>query len=459
MPEKLADMVLTDTELRVTKTNSAVELNLPGISLLHDLADDALFVYKRLESNALPPQLAALLPPPDSSNPQRRILLALLDRHKNIRGMPSAQQQWEMLLFAGRNGIGHLDVFESDEFANRYYAARAAIDLRTAGGSDLWFAFRKFVEHTASEEEEDLLIQIVGPTPGVSGFVPKLMSQICLDAENSWSGKLFGEQSIPAIVKLEQSLYPGLLALEELAYEYHRKAKLFDVPRTWLTTLSHHGQMMTLLASERFDRKEGLPIPQESFFSLLHTGSRSKYHCNTDGSMESVSRIFNVANLSVADKEQWFQRFVMSVLTGNGDLHTENMALIGGAGEQRLSPLYDPAPMRAYRGRASHNILSALPFSGTGGVVQEVYLPFAGSGETPDDLGKRLQDFGKSLRIPLKKVKESMAYLIEISDGFREEAIAVLDALPPEVRKNKLAPDIDGFSRTLCEVRQACGLR
>jgi hypothetical protein len=39
------------------------------------------------------------------------------------------------------------------------------------------------------------------------------------------------------------------------------------------------------------------------------------------------------------------------------------MAIVGGASQHRLAPLYDPAPMRAYRGRVSHNILSALPAS------------------------------------------------------------------------------------------------
>lgn len=454
-PEKLADMVLTDTQLRITKTSEAMDANVPGGSLLFDLAGERQFVYDRVESRALPPQLLALLPPPDNANPQRRIIMSLLERRKEIRGLPFALQQWEMLLFAGRNGIGHLDVFERDDVARTYYAKQTTQQLRPSKGSEIWFAFRKFVEQTANEEEEDIVIQMIGPTPGVSGFAPKLISEICLDATHSWTGKTFGNNPIPAIVKIEQPLYPGLLALEELAYDYHRRAKIFDVPRTWLTTIEHGGEPLTMLASERFDRQGGKAIPQESFFSLLHTGNRNKYHCNTDGSMEDIAKLFAALNLPSKQKEEWFSRFVMAVLTGNGDLHTENMAIVGEAGNHHLSPVYDPAPMRAYRGRSSHNILSALPFAGHGGVLQSEYLPYAASGDTPENLGNLLKEFGKRIGIPSKKTKDSIAYLLRVTQNFREEAISILEGIPPELRRNKLAPDIDGFSTTLDLVRKA----
>lgn len=88
MPVKIADMTLTPKELRIAKTQTALDSHVPGVSLLHDLSHLSQIEYLRTENNHLPPQLAALLPPNDINNPQRRILAALLERNINVRGMP-----------------------------------------------------------------------------------------------------------------------------------------------------------------------------------------------------------------------------------------------------------------------------------------------------------------------------------------------------------------------------------
>ena len=63
-----------------------------------------------------------------------------------------------------------------------------------------------------------------------------------------------------------------------------------------------------------------------------------------------------------------YRRFVLALLTGNGDMHLQNMSVLGTGEDVAQSPIYDPAPMRAYRGRPSYDLLSALPFSNIGGV-------------------------------------------------------------------------------------------
>ena len=127
-PQKLADMVLTETELRVTQAAEAKAAKLPGISLLHDLAGNPQFVHSRTEGRPLPPQLEALLPLADPMNVQRRILLRLMEqRGIELRGRLPIEQQWMMLMFAGRNGVGHLDVFEHDD------AARLRISRNVTG--------------------------------------------------------------------------------------------------------------------------------------------------------------------------------------------------------------------------------------------------------------------------------------------------------------------------------------
>lgn len=458
-PQKLASMVLTDTEMRITKTPEAIAAKLPGISLLHDLAGNPQFVYGRSEGRPLPPQLEVLLPLADPMNVQRRILQLLMERQGiELRGRRPIEQQWLMLTFAGRNGVGHLDVFEDDDSARSFYTPKSTVNPLPVNGSSLWHAFRRFVQLIANEEEEQLVVNTVGPTPGIAGFVPKLPTEISLsDNGRSWDGNLTPGRGLPVIVKLEQPAYPGLLALEALAYDYHAMAD-FEVPRTWLTQVDHHGETMTVLAVERFDRLLTRTIPQESFYSLLHTGNRSKYRNNTDGRMEDLARIFTVLQLPASQKEEWFARFVLAILTGNGDLHTENMALVGGAGLHRLSPVFDPAPMRAYRGRASHDILSALPFTDIGGVVQDTYRPFAGSGDTPPDLGQRLIEFAVSIDIPKQRARKELDRLLEITAGYPAKAIATLEAVPLSSRKSR-APDIEGFAKTLADVRAACAAR
>lgn len=455
-PQKLADMVLTASELRVTKTPEAIALNLPGLSLLHDKAGLAQVVYARSASHHLPPQLEALLPPRDHTNPQRRILAALLDRTLNTRGMPVIEQEWHMLMLAGRNGLGHLDVFRSDDQARDAYAAGANQRASGLNGSALWSAFRRFVQDTASEAEEAAVIETVGPTPGVSGFVPKLLSHAVLEADGAWRGHTdsTGRAGVPVIVKLEREAYPGLLGLEELAYRHHRQAG-FAVPRTWLQTLELHGERIPLLAIERFDRVAGRPIPLESAFSLLRTGNPGKFIANTDGYMETVARIFDVLESPLSDKADFFRRFVMATLTGNGDLHTENLSILGGLGSHRLSPVYDPAPMRAYRGRLNHDLLSALPFAGIGGAgVGGEVLDYAASGRTPPDLRARVIAFGAAIGIPGKPARAHIDELLAATQDFAAEAAAVLESVPD---KRPRAPDVAGFLATLAEVRAACG--
>lgn len=450
-PAKLADMVLTDTELRVAKTERAIADGVPGISLLHDSGKQPQFVHRRGEGRPLPPQLEALLPPPDFMNPQRRILSSLLARRIDVRGMHPVEQQWHLLVFAGRNGIGHIDVFANDEDAAIYYARRGSLAARPATGSALWLALRKYISDTASDDEAQFVEEAVGPTPGVSGFFPKLLAPIEVDGDGQWNGNLFGAGAIEVVAKMERDIYPGALALEDLAFDYHRRCG-FDVPRTWYTVVEHNGETVPLLAVERFDRQGGVTVPQESFYSLLATGSPAKFGYNTDGTMELAAKVFDVLRLPMGMREEWFGRFVMSFLTGNGDLHSENMAIIGNAGDCRLSPLFDPAPMRAYRGMPNHDLLSALAFAGIGGVTHETYRDYSSCGDTPPDLGARLVTFGKDIGIAHKRAREWVMELCLATAGYGEEAIARLESIPMAARKRR-APDIDGFNATLKAVR------
>ena len=65
----------------------------------------------------------------------------------------------------------------------------------------------------------------------------------------------------------------------------------------------------------------------------------------------------------------------MALLTGNGDLHLENLSIIDRGEGPCFSPVYDPTPMRAY---SIHNMLSVMPFGD--------YGEFTGHAVNPSDL-------------------------------------------------------------------------
>lgn len=65
----------------------------------------------------------------------------------------------------------------------------------------------------------------------------------------------------------------------------------------------------------------------------------------------------------------------MALLTGNGDRHLDNLALLGGARDARLAPVYDPVPMRAW---ARHDLRFAIPIDFDpvhGGVAGNLIAP------------------------------------------------------------------------------------
>jgi len=75
-----------------------------------------------------------------------------------------------------------------------------------------------------------------------------------------------------------------------------------------------------------------------------------------------LARLREVVNLQADIGAQVYRRLLMALLTGNGDLHLDNLALLGGIQDCRLAPVYDPSPMRAW---PRHNLVSAIPFEPT----------------------------------------------------------------------------------------------
>jgi len=88
---------------------------------------------------------------------------------------------------------------------------------------------------------------------------------------------------------------------------------------------------------KRFDRADdGTKIPNETMFQIL--GSTNKY----EGSLEQVGKAIraHAANVGL-DTIDFFERALLCFLTGNGDMHLKNWALLGQGKEIRLAPAYD----------------------------------------------------------------------------------------------------------------------
>jgi serine/threonine-protein kinase HipA len=227
------------------------------------------------------------------------------------------------------------------------------------------------LKHEVLDENIDfdpqIIEQTLGPTPSVGGMIPKLL--VSIDPATPNQARFYPpnkpaiittKQHTDVVLKIEPPEYLGLLDLEALCLELHKEAG-FEVPGYY--RYSHDG--LELLAIERFDRKNNQVIPMESLFSVIATGDH-QFRETGDILLDELGGVFQqlsqIATLPENTSEQLYQRFLMALLTGNGDLHLENISLLGGLSNCQLSPIYDPAPMRAW---PRHNIISAIPFDPT----------------------------------------------------------------------------------------------
>lgn len=372
-PVKMASIVATARECRITYTKDFADSGLPGISLLADpsIIQQGTIVWISTEIRPLHPRLMAMIPPNVAGNLQRRIYAEILARQPNPPA-PGMETEWEMLMLSGRNGIGHLDVFPDDIAARNWYIlaeTRGAAPIQN-GRSKLWDILRNEIrQHAGDPDGMNELVNIIGPTPSAGGMISKVL--LSIPDRNTWDGSFrpYGTYaadptSVDVIVKIEEPQYEGLLDLESLCLDVHRESRRFDVPRSWRLDVGDkkHADKLKLLAIERFDRSEGLPIPFESLMTVFASGSR-QIQSTQDvlwpevGKM--VAKIGRVCSLDIRKaQETLFRRLAFALMTGNGDMHLDNLAFLGGKQTVQLSPVYDPAPMRAW---IRHNMRMAIP--------------------------------------------------------------------------------------------------
>jgi len=416
-PLKMGGLYVTDNDARFSYTADYSASGLAGLSLVYppELFRDSTIVHR--QSGSLHPRFRALIPPADEQNFQRKLMLAFL-REKGIEPASRFTADLALLAHTGHGGIGHVDVFPDDAVAESWYANTDSGPLVPIG-EQFGFSLKDMISWLDADAR--FILESLGPTPSVGGAIPKLLVAI---PASGWDGRISlpnkGAQKdrIDVVLKIERAqAYPGLAGLEAMTLELHRAAG-FDVPRHWRAEVGG----LPALAIERFDRDaEGKPVPVESLYSILAAGARDIVR-HTDGSLDRIANVIDLADpLLISEKKiarlHLFRRVLLALLTGNGDLHLDNLSLLGSAGVARFSPVYDPAPMRAY---SMHNMLCAVPFGGYG--------------EEPadgDPLVKACQNFARKLSLNKADIQENVGQLLALTIDYPGRVDAV-ETLPGE---------------------------
>jgi serine/threonine-protein kinase HipA len=427
-PVKMGDLVVTTRETRFSYTPEFLERGVAGLALLSSprLYGRNPVVFQARDSFPLHPRLMELIPGEGRRNLQRRIYTRLLDKRPQPPA-PGFDTDWELLLLAGQNGIGHLDLFRDDRAAEAGYQRSAAAQAAPAPGSRsrFWRTIRDDVALDVAIMDTESIAELLGPTPSAGGMIPKLL--VAIPDAPDWDGSFArpgtrsvdGRPYVDVVLKVEPAEYRGLAELEALCLDLHRQAG-FEVPRWWRATLDG----LELLAVERFDRSaDGLPVPMETLYSVFATGRR-EFNANQDTDLAEMAgwleKLAAVVNLDVrAVQREIYRRLTVALCTGNGDMHLQNLSFLGGPERVYLAPVYDPSPMRAW---PQHDVRLAIPM--------DFDDRLGGFGENWIALGAR---FG----LTRGQAKERVVWALEVTRAYGEQVQAL--ATVPSVRRERLA--------------------
>ncbi|MDT8283592.1 MAG: HipA domain-containing protein [Gammaproteobacteria bacterium] len=428
-PNRMGRLYVTDKECRFTYDDNYLQLGLPGLGLVYapEFYGNKTISRERKQPFDLFPPIQSLIPPRNTDNFQRNLALKYLKKkHKqsfSSQDMTSFNVDWEILKVSGHGGIGHLDIFEDNNRAENWYANPPEHKLIEIS-DELGFSLKQFMSWF--EEDIDVFIQTVGPTPSVGGAIPKLLLSI---PASGWDGRI-GLPSrartpgiIDVVLKFEQSTrYPGIIELEMLAYEMHSEAG-FNVPRHWPCVFKG----MPALAIERFDRDQNNnPLCSETLYSILASGVPLNNHY--DYRYDLIAKAIDVSPVELVSdttkaKIHLFKRLLIALLTGNGDLHLENLSISHNNGIKEFSKIYDPAPMRAY---AQHDMLSVMPFGNYGETLKD--------SDRPIDLKQGVTRFAKSCGLSKLQAEKTIEDMLMKTSTFNAR-VDELKTVPDENRK------------------------
>lgn len=365
-PKKMGNIALTPDSASFTYDEEYRASGLPGFCLLGDASiwGEDTVIYPISASIPMFPRLMSLVPGSSPRNLQRRHYLELIRAKDGKEPPPGLRTDWKLLLMGGHGGIGHVDIFSDDMSAEKWYQSKSALldgsalQKRSAKKSQLWRMLKNEVLDENVDFDPQVVEEAIGPTPSVGGMISKMLVSVTPDGKSPVFYKTGTRNKRDVVLKIEPPEYTGVLDLEGVCLDIHEEAG-FEVP--WHRR--YDDEDLHFLAVERFDiTEEGLPIPMEPLFSVIAMGDHD-FKQTGDIFLDDLANIFDrlgeVLNLAKDSKELLYRRILMALLTGNGDLHLENISILGGINGCRLAPVYDPAPMRAW---PKHNMISAIPY-------------------------------------------------------------------------------------------------
>jgi serine/threonine-protein kinase HipA len=161
-----------------------------------------------------------------------------------------------------------------------------------------------------------------------------------------------------------------------------------------------------------------------------------------EGAYETIARALKLSEVALStraktDLVEFFRRFVLSLLTGNGDMHLENIAILGARTDRGLSPVFDPAPMRAF---PRHSQLTALRWF-TNDAPSFAYIPA--------NLAERLKQLGKHFDVRPRRAREIIAAALDVTSEF-DARCRQSEEIPPFTAE-RLAAEIAGVRYRLEE--------
>ncbi len=420
-PARMGRLYLTDSECRFTYDNDYLATDLPGLGcvLSPQIYQQQTIIRPRTQRFDFPPPIQSLIPPQEKHNFQRNLAIKYLQT-THQQDLTGFDLDWEILKISGHGGIGHLDIFESDEAAQQWYDAPVQHVLQTIT-DNLGISLKTFL--TWLDKDAQALLQFIGPTPSVGGAIPKLLISI---PDTGWDDRIGPptQQRVDGVtnvvLKFEQPItYPGIVELEALSLDMHRHFG-FEVPRYWTTQLNG----IPAIAIERFDRDENhAPLFTESVYSVIASGNPeilNHYDFTYDGIVKALANP-NIRLVTDPDtaRAHIFKRLMAALITGNGDLHLENLSLLQqGNGDIGFSPVYDPTPMRAY---PIHDIQNVMPFGD--------YGEYINGRKEPVNFPLAVRRMIKSANMNREEAYEIIKNLLEKCKGYPER-IHQLNTLP-----------------------------
>lgn len=289
----------------------------------------------RTAGGAVPPFFAGLLP-------EGRRLTSLRRAVKT-----SADDELSLVLAVGRDTVGDVRVLPEGESPT---STEPLVQVK---------------EDWASVRFQDLLSEagIVDPVglPGVQDKVSARMISVPVARAHE-----------RCILKIDPPEFPHLVANEAFFLALARDARMPVVEAKVVRDVDgRFGLLVTRFDRVRGPAGEAVPLACEDACQVLGRWPADKYNLTTEEVVRALADRCAARAVALRDL---FRQVAFAWLTGNGDLHAKNLAIVEGAdSEWRVSPAYDLPASAPYGDRTMALTVRGKP----AGISRRQWLAFA----------------------------------------------------------------------------------